>query len=64
MTKFAKVLFLCLSIAAMAGTAQAVPMDFDFSGNFTYDNDVVIFGFTACAESWKEFTPITTSGTL
>jgi hypothetical protein len=51
MIKFAKILFLCFSLAAMAGAAQAIPMDFDFSGNFTYDNDVVTFGFTVNAPS-------------
>lgn len=33
------------------GTAFAAPQDFDFSGNFTYDNDVVGFDFTVGASS-------------
>ena len=36
---------------AIPHAAQAVPTDFDFSGNFTYDNDVVLIDFTVSSAS-------------
>lgn len=41
-----KKVFLSLSMLVLSGIASADPMDFDFSGTFTYDNDVVLLNFT------------------
>ncbi|WP_369600392.1 DVUA0089 family protein [Hahella sp. SMD15-11] len=37
---------LCAATLAASMQANAVPMDFDFSGTFTKDNDVVLLNFT------------------
>jgi len=43
-----------LSFLALTGATQqamAVPVDFDFSGNFTNDNDIVLLDFTVATDS-------------
>ncbi len=44
-----RIMGLCLTAVAImlsAGTAGATLLDFDFAGNFTYDNDLLLFTFT------------------
>lgn len=40
-----------LALATSTQQAMAVPTDFDFSGNFTKDNDVVLLDFTVGSDS-------------
>ena len=40
-----------LSCASLSFTASAAPMDFDFSGTFTSDNDVVLLDFSVATDS-------------
>lgn len=43
--------FVLTGLLSFFGNAAAVPMDFDFSGNFTNDNDVVLLDFTVGIDS-------------
>lgn len=45
-----KVLVL-VGLLSLSSGALAVPMDFDFSGTFTNDNDIVLLDFTVGADS-------------
>jgi len=40
-----------LSCASLSITSTAAPMDFDFSGTFTNDNDVVLLDFSVASDS-------------
>ena len=42
-----------LSCASLSVTSTAAPMDFDFSGTFTNDNDVVLLDFSVDSEDRK-----------
>lgn len=50
MNKFIKTLSF-LALTGGTQQAMAVPMDFDFSGNFTNDNDIVLLDFTVATNS-------------
>lgn len=43
--------FVLAALLSFFGNAAAVPMDFDFSGTFTNDNDVVLLDFTVSVDS-------------
>ena len=56
---------LAAALVLLGGSAAAVPLDFDFSGTFTYDNDMVAFDFrvdnastvTVFSSSWLNGDP-------